>query len=179
MICKRTKRKRIQTPYPESKDTQKNLVDEVRGSKGRQNNAGGAGISFSFSSVPRRRLIWGAGWWWGARAEGLRQSCSFSWAGARCTEGCCSSWCTLSSVSLGSRTTDTPPRQWGRPPRMHTTSGTWSLQHRPTGAGLTCAGRQIGPSEPFLPPLTAQTLGRPKGYFWSFRWAPLNTGDMW
>lgn len=50
-------KKRIQTPYPESKDTQKNLVDEVRGSKGRQNNAGGAGISFSFSSVPRRRLI--------------------------------------------------------------------------------------------------------------------------
>lgn len=53
----RNQKKRIWTPYPESKDNQKNLVDGVGGSEGEKNNAGGAGISFSFSSAPRRGLI--------------------------------------------------------------------------------------------------------------------------
>lgn len=54
----RNKKKRIWTPYPESKDNQKNHVDGVGGwGEGKKNNTGGAGISYSFSSAPRRGLI--------------------------------------------------------------------------------------------------------------------------
>lgn len=125
IFCKGTKRKRMQAPYPESKHAQRAHGPGSESQRTMQAVAGGV----SFSSAPRGGLLWGAGWWRLAPAGGWRPSCSSSWAGAHCTEGCYSSWCTPSSVSLGSRRTGTRPRRWGRLQRRHTTCDTWSLQH--------------------------------------------------
>lgn len=167
----------MQTPYPDSKDTQK--ISWSRGSEDQKNNAGGAGISFS--STPRRRLIWGAGRWWGTLAGAPRQSCSFSWAGAHCTEECYSSWCTPSSASLGSRRTGTLQRRWDRLPMMHRTCDTWSLQHRWQRAGLTYSGQRTAPlwTEvpmcPFSPLSEPRDLEGPGRCFWLFCWALQST----
>lgn len=63
----------------------------AEGAWGPKNDAGGGSIPFTFSSEPGGALTAGAGRWRGALAAGPRQSCSVSWAGARCKEGCCSS----------------------------------------------------------------------------------------
>lgn len=125
-----------QIPLPTQNKRTPRRISGSRGRAGQKNNAGGVTSPSAFSSVPRKGLSWGARWCWGAMAGGPWQNCSFSWAGARCKEGCCSSWCTPSSVSLGSRRIGTQPRRWGRLLTMHTTCGTWFLQHRPKGVRL-------------------------------------------
>lgn len=137
------------------------------GSQGLKDNAGGVSISH-FSSEPRGGQIAGARWWWGALAARPRQNCSVSWAGARCKEGCCSSWCTLSSVSQGSRRIGTQRRRWGRLRRTHRTCGTWSLQHNPRGV-VNCCWPKDGSS--LLLPQPRYLVG-PARYFQLFHWAP-------
>ena len=154
-----------QIPLPTQDKRTPRRISGSRGGQARRTMQEGLTSPPAFSSVPRKGLSWGARWCWEAMAEGPRRSCSFSWAGARCKEGCCSSWCTPSSVSPGSRRTGTRPRRWGRLPTTHTTCGTWFLQQtRRSEVSLPAPGRGRSPSLkpatalPLTPP-TAQNLG--------------------
>lgn len=164
-FAKELKEREYAPSQPTKKRTPRRSLGS-RGSKGLKDNAGGMSIS-NFSSEPRGGRVSGAGWWWGAPAAGPRQNCSVSWAGAHCKVGCYSSWCTLSSVSQGSRRIGTQQRRWGRLLRRHTTCGTWSLQHNPR-SGVNWSWPRFSSSS-FLP--QHSYLVGPARYFRLFHWA--------